>query len=180
MSQFSANQQHRGGKRKAKRLAVTAALSTAAALVGVSAPASASTSGNERLLVVYTFPSHSDTGKAIATGLVSGVGTVQGGGADPFTVTVSLSKGDLYFSGTSTSHSENINPRSCVDRLSGTDSLQVTGGTGVFTGATGTGADAERAVLVAGRNSDGSCNLDAPPVEGTDLIHVTLNLTLRG
>ncbi len=180
MSQSSANQQHRAGKRRARRLAVTAVLSTAtAAVVGVAAPASATTSTNERLLVVYTFPSHSDIGKVVATGVVNGVGTVQGGGADPFTVTVSLPQGDLYFSGTSTSHIEKIDPQSCIDRLSGTDSLQVTGGTGIFTGATGTGSDSERRVLLAGRNPDGSCNLDAPPIGGADLIDVKFNLTLR-
>ena len=179
MSQSSADQQHRAGKRRARRLAVTAALSTAtAAVVGLAAPASATTSTNERLLVVYTFPSQNDIGKAVATGLVNGAGTVQGGRRPLHRDRLPAPGQPLLLGDEHVSHQE-VNPRTCIDRLSGTDSLQVTGGTGIFTGATGTGSDSERAVLLAGRNPDGSCNLDAPPVGGADLIDVKFNLTLR-
>jgi hypothetical protein len=73
--------------------------------------------------------------------------------------------------------SENAIRSACFISFTGTDTLQVTGGTGAFAGATGAGSDTNRGALVFGRNADGSCNFDAGPVSGFILVTGTLNLS---
>jgi len=164
---------------RATRLAVTAMLTALIVIAAVAAPASAATSANQRFEFVFT--AHSAIGKAIGTGLVNGVGSVQASDVpeDPsfFAVTVSLPQGDLYLLGTIVSVTNDLNPRTCVVHRSGTDTYTVTGGTGAFAAATGTGADTERGVVVLPKNPDGSCNLDANPIAGGFRLHVELHLT---
>lgn len=51
-----------------------------------------------------------------------------------------------------------VDPRTCVGRVDGTASYQITGGTGRYVGATGSGTGTFRIVAVLGRNPDGSCS----------------------
>jgi hypothetical protein len=163
---------------RARRLAVTAALSVATVLVGLAAPASAAPPGKERFVFVFTFPTSNFTGVAAATGLENGVGIVQAVPGDPAHGTVSLPQGKLFFVVKTRFNVDDVDRRSCVDRVTGADNLQVTGGTGVFTEATGRGTDTERAVLVFPRNH-GSCNFRASPIAGIDVVYANLNLMLQ-
>ena len=156
------------------RLALAAAAIPLIAVTAMAQAATAATNTNQRFLWVFTGPG---PGTAIATGLVNGVGTIQAGDDYPFPVTVSMPQGDLYLLGTIDSVTNAVNPFSCVDHRSGADTYVVTGGTGAFAGATGTGHDVEDGYLVLPRNADGSCNLDADPVAGAFWLSVELNLT---
>lgn len=51
-----------------------------------------------------------------------------------------------------------VDPRTCVGRVEGTVSYQITGGTRRYAGATGDGTGTFRIVAVLGRNPDGSCS----------------------
>jgi len=66
-----------------------------------------------------------------------------------------------------------FDPRSCVGRGGGRLTYQITGGTGVYEGTTGSGTGTFRVVSVGGRNPDGSCSPD-PEDEVVHLFIVTL------
>jgi hypothetical protein len=51
-----------------------------------------------------------------------------------------------------------VDPRSCVGRAGGAITYEVTGGTGRYAGATGSGTGTFRIVSVLGRSPDGSCS----------------------
>lgn len=51
-----------------------------------------------------------------------------------------------------------IDPRTCIGRLSGTLSWEITGGEGRYEGATGGGTGTFGATAVLGRNPDGTCS----------------------
>lgn len=51
-----------------------------------------------------------------------------------------------------------IDPRTCIGRVSGTLSWEITGGEGRYEGATGSGTGTFRATAVLGRNPDGTCS----------------------
>lgn len=51
-----------------------------------------------------------------------------------------------------------IDPRSCIGRVSGTLSWEITGGEGRYEGATGSGTGTFQATAVLGRNPDGTCS----------------------
>ena len=163
--------------RHLRRLAVAAAAIPLIAITAMAPAASAASNTNQRF--VWLFTAGSDGGKAIGTGLVNGVGTIRAGEGYPFPVTVSMPQGDLYLLGTIDSVSNDLDPTTCVDHRSGADTYEVTGGTGAFAGATGTGRDTENGYIVLPRNADGSCNLDGDPVGGAFWLRVDLNLATR-
>lgn len=51
-----------------------------------------------------------------------------------------------------------VDPRTCIGRLSGTLTWEITGGEGRYEGAAGSGTGTFRATAVLGRNPDGTCS----------------------
>lgn len=159
-----------------------AALAVATATVGLAAPSALASpaAGTERLTVLIRSGPSGDTSQVIATGPVTGVGTLTFAhveGQEAVGATVELPQGTLSVLSTQLTDNSNPNFTSCVNRFSGTSALRVIGGTGAFAGATGTGTGTDQGFAVAARNADGTCNLDAEPLAGFEIVHVTLNLT---
>lgn len=160
-----------------RHLAMAASAIPLITTITMAPPASAATNANQRFLWLFT--AGSESGKAIGTGLVNGVGTIGAGDDYPFPVTVSMPQGDLYLLGTIVSVNNEVDPITCVDHRTGADTYEVTGGTGTFAGVTGTGRDTENGYIVLPRNADGSCNVDGDPVGGAFWLRVELNLATR-
>jgi hypothetical protein len=68
-----------------------------------------------------------------------------------------------------------FDPRSCVGRGGGGLTYEITGGTGAYEGATGSGTGTFRVVSVGGRNPDGSCS----PDQEDEVVHLFI-VTLTG
>ncbi len=68
-----------------------------------------------------------------------------------------------------------FNPDTCVGKFSGTVTYEITGGTGRYTGASGSGSGTFRGLFVAGRNPDGTCSED----EDKELVSI-FSANLRG
>ncbi len=154
-----------------KRIMLTA-LGAAMPLLFMAGPSEAATASRPQRFVVILTPD-SGIGRVIATGPITGVGTVSNGDApdgQPFNSTFSLPGGDVFLTVTPTSNTFNPDPRSCVASATGTDAFRITGGTGAFRGAIGSGNDTGRGTFVFARNPDGTCNLDAPPVAGVFIV----------
>ncbi len=144
---------------KAKRVLGFLAGATAM-VVGLAGPASAVT-GSQRFTVLFS----GETGKVFAAGVINGAGTdVELSSTDNPDGSSSGVDQFVFPQGTLTvTHFENpgefsFNPRSCVGRFSFTGTFTVTGGTGAYAGATGSGTDVGSGVFVAKRNPDGSCS----------------------
>jgi hypothetical protein len=159
--------------------AILAAFGAASLVAGMAAPAMAAPTGQEHFTIVFThFGPDGDSGTAFVSGPVTGAGTGRASEGETFPASITVPQGTLSLLVTSgPDTSENAVPSACFVSFSGTDTLQVTGGTGVFTGAKGTGADTTRGALAFGRNADGSCNFDAGPVSGFVLVTGTVNLS---
>ncbi len=161
---------------------VMAAVAATAMMAGLSSPAfGAQAAGPERLTFILRFPQAnalSQTGQVVASGPVSGVGTLTtGGGGETFPVTIVLPQGNLNLVVTSGPTNDSFNQAACVATFTGTDTVQVTGGTGAFAGARGGGSDSSQGTVVLPRNPDGSCNTDGEPVAGVTIIRATINLS---
>ncbi len=73
-----------------------------------------------------------------------------------------------------------IDPRTCVGRGEGAVSYQITGGTGRYAGATGSGTGTFRIVAVLGRNPDRSCSEEpADEVAHIFIVRLTGVATVR-
>jgi hypothetical protein len=70
-----------------------------------------------------------------------------------------------------------IDPRSCLATITVQQVTSFEGGTGLFTGATGTGTGAADALAMAQRGPDGSCSQDLLPAHEIDTVSGTGNLT---
>ena len=171
--------------------AMSWALLVAGTALAVSAapamPAAAATSGSETLSGTIVFAA---TGPATRTVLGSAVrarGAFQG--VDRFAEVMfgdPVSQDDLVFPG-GTLHVLSttgqplspfvINPRSCLFTGTAEFTFQVTGGTGMFAGATGnlTGTVSARAQFA--RNPDGSCSMEQLPRHEVDKFDVSGTLT---
>jgi hypothetical protein len=160
------------------RRRVTEALLAAGAVLAISAapamPAAAAASGSETFSGTIVFSGVPGTGtRTVTASVVRAQGVFRGVGRFVEVVpadSAGVSRDDLVFpSGTihliSTlgSGPYSVNPHSCL--FTGTQQLtwDVTGGTGQFTGATGsvTGTVSGRALLA--RNPDGSCSFTLLP-----------------
>lgn len=147
---------------------ITAGLAAGAMVLGLAAPALAGpSSSNEHLILSFSsFSGGQLSGTVVASGAVSGVGTVVAGQGNVFPVTVTLPQGTLKLKVTSGPSDEIPNLNTCSIAFTGTDTIKVTGGTGAFAGASGTGTDTNRGGLIFPRNPDGSCNFNADPKTG--------------
>jgi len=162
--------------------ATAAVFGAALMLVGLSAPAGAgpvNQGSNEQL--VFSFTSATATGfsgEATAIGVVNGRGSVTAGEGEVFPAVVKLPQGKLKLRVTSGPGNETPNFATCAFVFDGTDTIKVTGGTGVFAGATGSGSDTANGVFVFAKNGDGTCNFGAGPTRVVIIVRASLSLHL--
>ena len=131
-------------------------------LVGGLAGSASAVTGSQRFTLTFT---GGDTGKVFAAGVLNASGTdIQLSSTDNPDGSSSGVDRFVFPQGTLTvTHFENpgefsFNPRSCVGRFSFTGTFTVTGGTGAYAGATGSGTDVGSGIFVVKRNPDGSCS----------------------
>lgn len=93
-------------------------------------------------------------------------------------MTVSLPQGSLSFTVISGSGEEHGNLRACVVTFSSTDTIEVVGGTGLFSGASGTGVARSRGTAVGPRNPDGTCDPEGEHVSFFAVVRIDATLDL--
>jgi hypothetical protein len=164
---------------------VTRALLCAAMTVAICAtttlPAAAETSGPETVNGVLVTSGVSGTrtdisSVAIARGVFDGVGRIvemppqPGDPANVSRVDLVYPEGTMHLVSTTTGFTPDLNPHSCLLRLTLQESSQIIGGTGLFAhaGGTFTGTISPQGLLP--RNADGSCALDKPSLHEVDTI----------
>ena len=146
------------------RMTMVAAIVAMALLVAPSVPASAAASGTERLTLMTTnFTPGAASGTVVATGPVTGQGTFTQTPGDVFEIIVDLPEGSLFLLVEDTSRAVDNNEKGCVVQFSGTGTVVVTGGTGAFSGALGSGTHSWRGHTGFPKNADGTCNYAAAP-----------------
>ena len=145
-----------------KTVLVLVMLSIQLALAG---PATAETG---RQTFVLLEPQGGDGIRVTAAGAIRGLGVVVVGSEEWDEETGQIIASDRFqFSETdavevtyriSLTSDPTIDPRTCVGRHGGDMEWEITGGTGRYAGATGSGTGKFFVVNVAGRNPDGSCS----------------------
>ena len=85
--------------------------------------------------------------------------------------------GAIHFLNTGLTFSFTIDPRTCIGKLSGTQSIAVVGGTGRFAHATGSFAGVLAASAIAPRNVDGTCDVQSLPLFEVDHVSGTGSLS---
>ncbi len=128
-------------------------------VVGSPGAAFGEASGRQDFLVVFVGPPGS-TGSAVATGTFTGAGTVvtpQGQVPTGFPAVLTFPQGTLVLRIAPSGNGFQFDPQSCV--LSGPffGTYQVTGGTGQFSGASGSGTFQGQLFAVFGRDAQGRC-----------------------
>lgn len=97
----------------------------------------------------------------------------------PFTVTFSFAHGDLYLNAAPAPPRIEADPVTCVTRITLQVRNDITGGTGVYAGATGTGSGTSNITQIRGRAADGSClPLSSPPIFELANVRAVETLTL--
>ena len=129
-------------------------------LVGLPGVASAQLAGNQDFLVVFAGTTPGSPGLAVATGAFTGRGTVvtpEGQRPTPFPAVFTFPEGNLFSTVTPSHDDLEFNPQTCL--LSGPifGTYQITGGTGQFVGATGSGTFQGQVFLLFGRDAQGQC-----------------------
>ncbi len=123
-------------------------------------------------------------GTVIATGPLYGAGVEtntrhQVPLGQPFDVTFSFAHGDLYLKAIPGPPQVDADPVSCVTRITLIVRNVVTGGTGAYAGATGTGSGVSNLTQIRGRAADGTClPLSSPPSFELANVRATELLTL--
>jgi hypothetical protein len=160
---------------------------TALVVLGIvvpSAAAAAQATGAETFNAVIVASTTSGTrtvlaSTVIARGVFNGVGRIvetDNLPGDPDNVLrddLVFRDGTMHLRSAVVDFSISINPRSCVATVKITQEGTIEGGTGRFAGATGTFDGTLNGIVLAGRNPDGSCNQEAPPVSEVDFITST-------
>ncbi len=109
-------------------------------------------------------------GTVIGRGVITGVGVEENNRFDlppgsTFQVTFHFPEGDLYMDVVPGPPQVDFNPNSCVTRITLHPTTTVTGGTGAYEGASGSGTATSHILVIAGRAEDGSClSPSAPPI----------------
>ncbi len=162
------------------RRLVSAAAIGGLALVGAPGEAMAETAAHDFRIVKLG----ANPGTVIAQGPFYGVGTEtntrhQVPLGSPFNVTFSFNHGELYLNAIPAPPQVDSDPISCVTRITLQVNNVVTGGTGVYTGATGTGSGTSNITQIRGRAADGSClPLSSPPIFELANVRAVETLTL--
>lgn len=126
-------------------------------LVLAAAPASAATTGSQRFTFLIREAPDESSCQVAAAGPISGVGTcVLDEQSEEVTVVhVTLPTGTLELTVTNVEHSSQFNQQACVFRFTETETFTITGGTGAYAAATGSGTDVLQGVFVLPRSADG-------------------------
>ena len=147
------------------RRLVSAAVIGGLALLTMPGEAMAATAAHQFRIVKLG----ANPGTVIAQGPYYGVGTETNTRhlvplGQPFNVVFSFDHGDLHLDANPTPPQIDSDPISCVTRVTLQVNNVVTGGTGVYAGATGAGSGVSNIIQIRGRASDGSClPLSSPP-----------------
>lgn len=127
-------------------------------------PAVAEASGDQDWVVITT---PGQPTRVVASGVVNGVGTVTDfltlnpdGTFDNFAIQ-HFPDGTLLYHGMGT-FTLNVDPRTCIGRGDVIGPFVITGGTGAYEGASGSGTALIVLTFVFGRNADGGC-AQGPP-----------------
>jgi hypothetical protein len=166
------------------KLQVTGALLATGTALAISMatamPAAAATSGSETFSGIIVTSGVSGTrtvvsSVVVAKGVFSGVGRIVEIPSLP-TDPPNVSRDDLVFpEGTMHLVSANVgasftvNPHNCMFRLTLQQTAEITGGTGQFAAATGTGTSTVNGQGLLPRNSDGSCSFTQPSLHEEDM-----------
>ncbi|MDQ3641156.1 MAG: hypothetical protein M3450_06760 [Actinomycetota bacterium] len=151
---------------KIRKLALAAAV-VGLSLAGTPGPAVADTGPQEFTVVKIG----TNTGTVVARGVITAAGREENNrlqvprGA-PFQVHFSFPQGDLFQTITPVGAPQvDFNPTTCMTRVTIFDTTEITGGTGAYAGATGSGVATAKLTIIRGRNADGSCmDAKAPPI----------------
>ncbi len=142
----------------------------------------AQTASNQKFTIV-----RAGTGPAlvVAHGAINAVGTETDNAGQvpqghPFDSTSNFPQGELLTTITYDGPPNIMfNPTTCETRVELTDHFVVTGGTGSYAAATGSGTDTVHVIEIAGRDSSGSClGPKSPPIFELTIIQSTGNITL--
>ncbi len=147
-----------------KRAVAMAVASVVAVLV---LPGTASAEGgSQRFTLIF----RDGESTVVAAGPIAGVGTVveeEGGTELSFPVTFVFPDGSVSLIVSTVEESFDFDPVSCIVRFELVESYIITGGTGRYDGATGSGTFTGRAILVFPRDEHGNClgpESDAAPL----------------
>ena len=153
---------------------------TVAIMVGLSDPAAAQTIDDQRFRLIFRGDPAQVPGMVVAQGPITGVGAVHvtGGSATSFTVRYDLPDGNLFLTVSPTSQNFEPNPTSCSARITSTATVLITGGTGSFSGASGTGSATSRARVMWPRERGECLIFQGPPIRGIELVKVTVDMVL--
>lgn len=116
--------------------------------------------GNQRFTVVVRQTPDSTACTVVATGRITGVGTCTLDQPSPGVtiVHVILPDGRLDIDVTTINHVGEFNDQACVFRFTDTETYTITGRSGAYVGATGSGTDTLRGVLTSPRTGAGGCD----------------------
>lgn len=146
-------------------------LAAAALMVGIAEPASAAT-GAPRFTVVFAGP-EGQPGRVFATGVVNAVGSNPASLGEQVLV---FPQGDQVLSTEFTGGSGGFNPLSCVGRGTSNGTFVVTGGTGQFASATGSGTFTGSGTTIARRLPEGGCS--ESDVNRYSVVNITGSISL--
>lgn len=146
-----------------------------AAAVGSSSVGTPRTSGPEHVTIIET---SSSGGPVFLRGLVNDAG-VDNESADGTTSDFVLSQGTISVAHESTENGGNFvpNPITCLARLTDAGTFTVNGGTGAYSGVSGSGTYTARGTLLFPRTSEG-CNFNADPISTTIVVNAIGTLRL--
>jgi hypothetical protein len=171
------------------RIALAVLLAAAGlAIAGPTTTASAQTSGTESAQGFLVVTGVSGQRVVLAssirlTGVFDGVGKiveVPNLPTDPDNVSrddLVFPEGTLHLVGAVQDFQFSLDPESCLARVTVTQLTSFEGGTGLFSGATGTGTGVVEGLGMAQRAPDGSCSLDLLPAHERDNVSGTGTLT---
>ncbi len=151
-------------------IATTGAMAAAAA----PHPARAATSGAESFQIMTT--SATGTPSVITSGVFTAAG------ADQENQTANTAKfvfanGTVSLKHSSGKGTQSVNPKTCLATLNFHGTYTLTGGTGAYSGVTGSGTYKLSILAIAAR-SGGKCDLNKPPVAWHQVVNATGTATL--
>ncbi len=161
------------------RKAVAIAIGALGLVLAGAGPAAAQTSGEQNWVVITTPGAPT---KVVASGVLNAVGTVRdfltlnpNGTFDNLAVQT-FPNGTLNYHGMGT-FKISFDPRTCLGRGDVIGPFVITGGTGAYAGATGSGTAFITLTFVFNRNDDGSC-VQGPPAQTFGVARAPGHLTL--
>lgn len=147
--------------------------------IGLPAPAWAQ-QGNQRFVGISRVPG-APTGTVYASGPISGVGTFvfpQGPGA--LAGQLIFEDGTVFMTIVPNPSVIDSNPQACLVRVGLSGTSQITGGTGQYVGATGSGTYTGRALVLLARGPGGECLQEAEPRTSIGVVKHTANVSVPG